>query len=222
MDRVALAVVREHQHEREVDLNCVAGLDDAERHLEHGLVRREEADGLARLNRLLELAHELVAALDDAADAAAAARAAASRRPRHRSLTMNAAPDTAYATRNYLAGGRAVSFGHQIHAILSLEPTSVLEVGVGAGVGSGACWAGMIAARAARGRDSVRRVPRGAILVDTGEVRLVAIPDQAVSGVGGEWRLGGGLALSLSAYIGNVGQDILISAFKSMSTEKLP
>ena len=43
-------------------------------------------------------------------------------------------PDTAYATRNYLAGGRAVSFGHQIHAILSLEPTSVLEVGVGAGV----------------------------------------------------------------------------------------
>ena len=44
------------------------------------------------------------------------------------------APETAYGDRTYLAGGRAVSFGHQIHAILSLDPDSVLEVGVGAGV----------------------------------------------------------------------------------------
>jgi hypothetical protein len=39
-----------------------------------------------------------------------------------------------YTDATYLGGGRGISFGHQIETILSMRPTSLLEVGVGSGI----------------------------------------------------------------------------------------
>jgi SAM-dependent methyltransferase len=43
-------------------------------------------------------------------------------------------PDKAHYTAQYVRGGRVFSYAHQIDTVLSFEPTSVVEIGVGAGM----------------------------------------------------------------------------------------
>ena len=43
-------------------------------------------------------------------------------------------PGRAHYSLNYIRHGRIFSFAHQIDTVISLEPRSVLEIGVGSGI----------------------------------------------------------------------------------------